>query len=83
MRPSEKMREPDWCIVEGGANSVVYGLSSSIYTENIKNAFKAIEKIDAGITYINAPTIGAEIRGHNRICGLNSIVWNDGALSLG
>jgi alpha-ketoglutaric semialdehyde dehydrogenase len=43
------------------ANSVVYGLSSSIYTENIKNAFKAIEKIDAGITYINAPTIGAEI----------------------
>jgi len=45
----------------GIANSVVYGLSSSIYTENIKNAFKAIEKLDSGITYINAPTIGAEI----------------------
>jgi acyl-CoA reductase-like NAD-dependent aldehyde dehydrogenase len=45
----------------GIANSVVYGLSSSIYTENIKNAFKAIEKLDTGITYINAPTIGAEI----------------------
>jgi acyl-CoA reductase-like NAD-dependent aldehyde dehydrogenase len=43
------------------ANSVEYGLSSSIYTENIKNAFKAIEKIEAGITYINASTIGAEI----------------------
>ncbi|VVB89772.1 2,5-dioxopentanoate dehydrogenase [uncultured archaeon] len=43
------------------ANSVVYGLSSSIYTGNIKNAFKAIEKLDTGITYINAPTIGAEI----------------------
>ncbi len=43
------------------ANSVEYGLSSSIYTGNIKNAFKAIEKIDAGITYINASTIGAEI----------------------
>lgn len=43
------------------ANSVEYGLSSSIYTENIKNAFRAIEKIEAGITYINAPTIGAEI----------------------
>jgi len=43
------------------ANSVVYGLSSSIYTENFKNAFKAIEKLDTGITYINAPTIGAEI----------------------
>ncbi len=43
------------------ANSVEYGLSSSMYTENIKNAYKAIEKIEAGITYINASTIGAEI----------------------
>lgn len=43
------------------ANSVEYGLSSSIYTENMKNAFRAVEKIDTGITYINAPTIGAEI----------------------
>jgi len=43
------------------ANSVEYGLSSSIYTENIKNAFRAIEKLDTGITYINAPTIGAEV----------------------
>lgn len=43
------------------ANSVEYGLSSSIYTGNMRNAFKAIEKIEAGITYINASTIGAEI----------------------
>ena len=43
------------------ANLVPYGLSSSIYTENIKNAFQAIERLDAGITYVNAPTIGAEI----------------------
>lgn len=42
-------------------NSIKYGLSSSIYTNNIRNAFKAIEKIEAGITYINASTIGAEI----------------------
>jgi len=42
-------------------NSVEYGLSSSIYTENIKNAFKAIEKIEAGITYVNSSTIGSEV----------------------
>jgi aldehyde dehydrogenase (NAD+) len=42
------------------ANSVEYGLSSSIYTKNIRNAFKAIEKLDAGLTYINASTIGSE-----------------------
>ena len=42
-------------------NSISYGLSSSIYTNNIKNAFKAIEKIEAGIVYINSSTIGSEV----------------------
>jgi aldehyde dehydrogenase (NAD+) len=41
-------------------NNTIYGLSSSIYTQNINNAFKAIRDVKAGITYINAPTIGAE-----------------------
>ena len=43
------------------ADSVEYGLSSSIYSKDIRNAFKAIEKLDTGITYVNAPTIGAEV----------------------
>lgn len=42
------------------ANAVDYGLSSSIYTTNINNAFVAIRDLEAGITYVNAPTIGAE-----------------------
>lgn len=42
------------------ANSVDFGLSSSIYTRNVNQAFQAIRDIEAGITYINAPTIGAE-----------------------
>jgi len=41
-------------------NNSVYGLSSSIYTSNVNNAFKAMRDIQAGITYINGPTIGAE-----------------------
>lgn len=41
-------------------NNTIYGLSSSIYTQNINHAFKAIRDVKAGITYINAPTIGAE-----------------------
>jgi aldehyde dehydrogenase (NAD+) len=41
-------------------NDTIYGLSSSVYTSNINNAFAAIRDIKAGITYINAPTIGAE-----------------------
>lgn len=43
------------------ANGVQYGLSSAIYTRNINNAFRAIMKLETGITYVNAPTIGAEI----------------------
>ncbi len=43
------------------ANSVEYGLSFSIFTKNINNAFRAIKKLQSGIVYINAPTIGAEV----------------------
>lgn len=42
------------------ANNTRYGLSSSIYTQDINNAYRAIRDLKAGITYINAPTIGAE-----------------------
>ncbi len=42
------------------ANDTVYGLSSAIYTTNINSAFKAVHQLEAGITYVNAPTIGAE-----------------------
>lgn len=41
-------------------NSVKYGLSSSVYTRNVDLAFRALEQLDNGITYVNAPTIGAE-----------------------
>jgi len=41
-------------------NDVRYGLSSSIYTRSVDLAFRAMQELDNGITYINAPTIGAE-----------------------
>jgi alpha-ketoglutaric semialdehyde dehydrogenase len=43
------------------ANGIEYGLSSSIYTKDVNKAFAAIRDLNAGITYINAPTIGAEV----------------------
>jgi aldehyde dehydrogenase (NAD+) len=43
------------------ANDVEYGLSSSIYTKDVNLAFRAMEDFETGITYINAPTIGAEV----------------------
>ena len=44
------------------ANDVQYGLSSSIYTKDVNRAFHAVDDLEAGITYINAPTIGAEVQ---------------------
>jgi alpha-ketoglutaric semialdehyde dehydrogenase len=42
------------------ANDVKYGLSASIYTRNVNNAFRAQRDLQTGIVYVNAPTIGAE-----------------------
>lgn len=42
------------------ANQCEYGLSSSIFTKDVNAAMRAIRDLEAGITYINAPTIGAE-----------------------
>ena len=41
-------------------NDVKYGLSSSVYTRDVNVAFRALNELDNGITYVNAPTIGAE-----------------------
>ena len=42
-------------------NGTAYGLSSSIYTNDVTRAFRAMRDIEAGITYVNGPTIGAEV----------------------
>ena len=41
-------------------NSVEYGLSASIYTQDIDKAFTAMREMYTGLFYVNAPTIGAE-----------------------
>lgn len=42
-------------------NHVEFGLSAAVYTADINAALRAVHAIDTGITYVNAPTIGAEI----------------------
>jgi aldehyde dehydrogenase (NAD+) len=44
------------------ANDTIYGLSSSIYTQDINKAFTAMRDLYTGIFYVNAPTIGAEVQ---------------------
>ena len=44
------------------ANGTQYGLSCAIYTHDITNTFKAVQQLEFGVVYVNAPTIGAEIQ---------------------
>ncbi|MBY0450848.1 MAG: aldehyde dehydrogenase family protein [Cyanobacteria bacterium] len=43
------------------ANDIEFGLSTAIYTKDVNKAFRALRDLEAGITYVNAPTIGAEV----------------------
>jgi acyl-CoA reductase-like NAD-dependent aldehyde dehydrogenase len=42
-------------------NNTAYGLSGSIYTQDVNNAFHAMRDVYTGLFYVNAPTIGAEV----------------------
>lgn len=42
-------------------NCVEFGLSSSIFTQDVKKVFRAQRDLDTGIVYVNAGTTGAEI----------------------
>ncbi|HUY80969.1 MAG TPA: aldehyde dehydrogenase family protein [Acidobacteriaceae bacterium] len=43
------------------ANGIQYGLSTALYSRDVNRAFRAMRDLEAGITYVNAPTIGAEV----------------------
>lgn len=65
----EEIFGPVVCLMEaknfkdaiGIANNTSYGLSLSIYTRDANKAFRAIDQLESGIVYVNAPTIGAEV----------------------
>ncbi|MFH1131095.1 MAG: aldehyde dehydrogenase family protein [Pseudomonadota bacterium] len=42
------------------ANNVKFGLSSSVYTNDLRLAQQFVEKIETGITHVNSPTLGGE-----------------------
>ncbi len=43
------------------ANDIEFGLSTAIYTKDVNKAFEAVRDLESGLTYVNAPTIGAEV----------------------
>ena len=43
------------------ANSVKFGLSSSVYTKDLTQAFEYINTVESGMVHVNAPTLGGEV----------------------
>ena len=52
------------------SNNVKFGLSSSVYTKDLTQAFEYINTVEAGMVHVNAPTLGGEV--HLPFGGLNS-----------
>ena len=66
----EELFGPVCVIIEVGSleeaitvnNNVPYGLSSSIYTQDVSRAFTAARELSSGIVYVNAGTTGSEVQ---------------------
>jgi acyl-CoA reductase-like NAD-dependent aldehyde dehydrogenase len=54
------IRVPDNGAALSVANSVRFGLSASVYTNDVASMFKFVDRLDAGIIHVNSPTVGGE-----------------------
>ena len=54
------IRVPDAGSALSVANSVRFGLSASVYTNDVTSMFRFVDRLDAGIIHVNSPTVGGE-----------------------
>jgi len=54
------IRVPDNDSALSVANNVRFGLSASVYTNDVSAMFKFVDRLDAGILHVNSPTVGGE-----------------------
>jgi aldehyde dehydrogenase (NAD+) len=54
------IRVPDIASAMSVANGVRFGLSASIYTNDVSSMYKFVDKLEAGIIHVNSPTVGGE-----------------------
>jgi acyl-CoA reductase-like NAD-dependent aldehyde dehydrogenase len=54
------IRVPDNESALSAANNVRFGLSASVYTNDVAAMFRFVDRLDAGILHVNSPTVGGE-----------------------
>jgi aldehyde dehydrogenase (NAD+) len=54
------IRVPDTATALSAANGVRFGLSASIYTNDVTSMYRFVDKLEAGIIHVNSPTVGGE-----------------------
>ena len=54
------IRAPDAKTALSVANGVRFGLSASVYTNDVSAMFRFVDQLDAGIIHVNSPTVGGE-----------------------
>ena len=54
------IRVPDSESALSVANNVRFGLSASVYTNDVAAMFRFVDRLDAGILHVNSPTVGGE-----------------------
>jgi acyl-CoA reductase-like NAD-dependent aldehyde dehydrogenase len=54
------IRVPDTPTALSVANGVRFGLSASVYTNDVASMFRFVDRMDAGIIHVNSPTVGGE-----------------------
>ena len=67
------------------ANSVRYGLSSSIYTNDYTRVFQYVDRIETGICHVNSPTMGGEAHmpfGGMKATGIGGREMNEEAIAF-
>jgi aldehyde dehydrogenase (NAD+) len=76
-------RVPDLETAITYANATRYGLSMAVFTQDIETALATVDRMDSGVTWINAGTVGAEVGlpfGGAKETSIGTTEWGQGAV---
>jgi aldehyde dehydrogenase (NAD+) len=76
-------RVPDLETAINYANATRYGLSMSVFTQDIETALATVDRMESGVTWINAGTVGAEVGlpfGGTKETSIGTTEWGQGAV---